>query len=125
MHPRVRKLRHMSQQPVGIIPQWSLADRMRKAREVTGLDQTEFGERIGASRATVSNAERGNTTPSRLVIRAWALGSGVPLVWLETGNAPTDDGGSDQAPRTGLEPVTLCTAVRDNIVRVDFTRAAA
>ena len=98
----------MSQQAAGIIPQWSLADRMRKAREVTGLDQAEFGDRIGVSRGTVSNAERGNVSPSRLVIRAWALGSGVPLQWLETGKAPDEPGPGEEAPRPGLEPGTLC-----------------
>lgn len=74
----------------GIIPEFTRGDRLRRARELTGMDQTEFANHIGASRGTVSNAER-NKRPSNLVMRAWSLGSGVPLVWLETGKAPEDD----------------------------------
>ncbi|MGD7734145.1 helix-turn-helix domain-containing protein, partial [Propionibacteriaceae bacterium G57] len=71
---------------VGMVPVWTLADRMRKAREVTGLDQQAFSEELGVSRSTVSNAERGKVQPSRLLVAAWAMRSGVPLVWLETGS---------------------------------------
>ena len=107
--PKMRKLKHMSQQLVGSIPEWSLADRMRKAREITGLDQSAFGEELGVSRATVSNAERGRTSPSRLLMRAWALRSGVPLQWLETGKDPRPDGGpngglTDQRTRRDSNP---------------------
>ena len=108
----MRKLPHMtSQQAFGIIPEFQLKDRMRLAREVTRLDQAGFAERLGISRATVSNVERGATNPSKLVIRAWALATGVSRPWLETGETPTGndpDGGLENvAPPTGLEPVTL------------------
>lgn len=69
----------------GIIPTFTLADRLRKARELTGLDQAPFAELAGVSRTTVSNAEQPGHRTSRLVIRAWATASGVSLDWLATG----------------------------------------
>lgn len=78
----------MSIQPEFVIPQFNLADRLRKAREITGLDQAEFADELGVSRGTVSNNERGTVAPRQIVLKAWALRTGVPLKWLETGEAP-------------------------------------
>lgn len=75
----------------GIIPQWTLGDRLRKARELTGLTQVQFAEELGLSRATVNNSEMGKTTPRRPVIMLWAMGTGVPMEWLETGKIPEND----------------------------------
>ena len=86
----------MSTQPAGIVPSFTLADRLRKARELTGLEQLEFADEIGISRASVSNAERGVTRPIKVTLKAWALRSGVDFAWLTTGIAggtkPTDYG---------------------------------
>lgn len=92
----------------GTVPQWTLADRLRKAREHTGLEQQEFGELIGVSRATVSNYERGITTNIRRpMLLAWSLGTGVPLQWLSDGTEPTPgDGGDGGVPPAGFEPAT-------------------
>jgi transcriptional regulator with XRE-family HTH domain len=63
-------------------PQWSIGDRLRKAREDAALDQRELAERAGISRATVSNAERGVGTPNTATLRVWAAATGVSLAWL-------------------------------------------
>lgn len=72
------------------MPSWSLADRLRKAREDCGLDQRELAHRAGISRATVSNAERGVGTPNTATLRVWAAATGVSLAWLvdELATAP-------------------------------------
>ena len=98
-------------QAPGIVPQFTQSDRLRKAREVTGLDQGQFAEVAGISRQTVSNYESGAREPRGLYLRAWAEASGVNLLWLETGEAPSDDD-SDEASGTdvrskGLEPPTF------------------
>lgn len=74
----------------GNVPQWTITDRLRKARELTGLDQGEFASDIGASRGTVSNYERGSKSHKRSVLMTWAMRSGVPLEWLLTGQATPD-----------------------------------
>ncbi len=70
----------------GIVPEFTQADRLRKAREMTGLDQSQFAAEMGVSRQTVSNYEQGNTKPRRIVLKAWALASNVALPWLEHGD---------------------------------------
>ena len=72
----------------GMIPQWTLSDRLRKAREVTHMDQVAFAEHIGISRQSVSAAESGRSTPRELTIRAWAMATGVSLDWLRDGETP-------------------------------------
>jgi transcriptional regulator with XRE-family HTH domain len=67
------------------VPEWSVADRLRKAREVAGMDQAELAERAGLSRATVSNAERGVGIPQRATLLVWALATGVDQDWLMQG----------------------------------------
>lgn len=72
-------------------PVWSVADRLRKARESAGLDQRELAERAGISRQTVSNAERGAGHPQRATLRVWAMATGVPLEWLLEGDKPATE----------------------------------
>ena len=94
----------MTQQTMSsLIPEFTVADRLRKAREVTGLDQTQFAAEIDVSRGTVSNYEQGRTNVRRIVLKAWALRSGVPIEWIETGAVgPQDDGGgAAERPRQG------------------------
>lgn len=46
-----------------VIPEWTLADRLRKAREMAELDQAQMADRIGVSRRSVINYEKANTDP--------------------------------------------------------------
>lgn len=86
---RVAYLGHMTTQTHHHIPEWTMGDRLRKAREEAGLDQAALAEALGVSRATISNHEvgTGKRGTSRMMIRAWALATGVPAEWIETGNA--------------------------------------
>lgn len=93
-----------TQAGTGLIPEWTVADRLRKAREATGMDAREFAEHVGISRNTVSNYENGKTTRiNRPMLAAWSMATGVPIQWLETGTAPTqpepDGGGSVECTR--------------------------
>ena len=125
----------MSTQSVGIIPEFQLKDRMRLAREITRLDQSDFAERVGISRATVSNVERGATKPSKLVVRAWALATGVQLRWLETGETPTGsdpDGGGEWAhwgsnpePTGSLSGLVVPLTMASRPMLLDTDRRAA
>ena len=85
------------------IPTFTLADRLRKARELTGLDQRNFAERTGITRTTVVNYEKGYRTPRIIYIRAWANATGVDVRWLETGEAPSVNEGDVGVHSEGFE----------------------
>jgi transcriptional regulator with XRE-family HTH domain len=91
-----------------LVPEWTQADRMRKAREIRGLSQTEFAEATGLSRRTVVRVESGEKVPGVKEFNLWKMATGVSRAWLETGNAPVGqgpDGGGVVHP-LGLEPRT-------------------
>ena len=69
------------------IPVWTLADRMRRAREHAGLEQRELAAKVGISRATVSNAERGVVVPRTATVQGWAKECGVDLGVAADGSA--------------------------------------
>lgn len=84
-----------------LVPEWSLGDRLRKARSLTGMTVAEFAEHIGVSDRTINNAEGDKRAVRRITLNAWALATGVSLDWLETGKAtgsgPPDPGQPDDA----------------------------
>lgn len=41
------------------IPQWTLGDRLRKAREWAGMNQTQLAEQLQMSRLTIGRMETG------------------------------------------------------------------
>lgn len=100
---------HMTNAPAGgIVPDFTRGDRLRKAREITGLDQRRFAEQLGVSHGTVANAENDRSVRD-ITIRMWALVTGVDLGWLQTGEAPhpgDGDGSSAEVRHQGLEPRT-------------------
>lgn len=98
----------------GRIPQFTLGDRLRKAREQAGVGVDEFASEIGVSRNTVTNYEKDHVKPRKIVMKAWALRTGVPIFWLETGIAPTPSPSGDEIGASpdnvrskGLEPPTF------------------
>ena len=102
----------MSIQTAGTVPTFTLSDRLRKAREHAGLEQAELADKIGVSRNTIGNAERGQRSVRKIVVNAWAMATGVSRHWLETGQAPPELGGpADLASYTARdsnpEPIDL------------------
>jgi transcriptional regulator with XRE-family HTH domain len=68
------------------IPAFTIADRIRKAREVAGLDQHQLADVTGIARSTISNYERGSTKPSRAYVKSIGLATGVDHRWIWTGD---------------------------------------
>jgi transcriptional regulator with XRE-family HTH domain len=66
----------------GVIPQWTVPDKIRKAREYAGLSQQELADRLSVTRTSVINWERGHTRPLRLILRLLAAETGVDEQWL-------------------------------------------
>ena len=69
----------------GADPQWTMADRLKKARLLTGLEQEPFADLVGMVRGTVSNYETGKTKPRRIYLEKIAEVTGVTVHWLLTG----------------------------------------
>ena len=77
----------------GDIPVFTIGDRLRKARELTGLSQGDFAAEIDISPRSVSNYESEAVAPKRLVLKAWAMRTGVPFEWIVNGDInPGNDG---------------------------------
>lgn len=75
----------------GDIPQFTIGDRLRKARKHAGLDIDQMAELLGFSDKTVRNYENEATPIKRASISAWALATGVPFEWLLTGEVQRPD----------------------------------
>ena len=107
----------MTTQPVqgGAIPPVEIRHRLRIAREHAHLDQGDLADRMGVARNTVSRAEAGAVAPRKIVVRMWALATGVDEHWLATGEAknessppPNGDGLPEGGePPAGFEPATF------------------
>lgn len=82
------------------VPEFDIHDRLRKARELSGLDRAALADEIGVSRNTIGNYEgRATSHLKPIVLRQWALRTGVPYQWLLTGEGSRHDRGPDGLPR--------------------------
>ncbi len=86
-----------------LVPEFDLADRMRKALRTSGVGSMEMADYLGVTRATVSNWINGHVKPSLQSLRLWAMRTGVDFDWLRTGEDPhqleADEGVSAMLPR--------------------------
>jgi transcriptional regulator with XRE-family HTH domain len=85
--------------PTNEPPEWTIGDRCRKARRAAGIEARELAVTLGVSPNTISNYENDRFDPkkARRTLISWALATGVPLAWLETG--ATDTPQEEQPPR--------------------------
>lgn len=67
----------------GVVPEWTIGDRLRKAREHAGLTQAAAARTLGISRQSIARYESGDREPPRPVVMSWALVMGVSLDWLQ------------------------------------------
>lgn len=90
------------------IPQWTLGDRLRKARQATGLSREEFADQILVSERTVANYETGATThPKKLILQQWAEATDVPYWWLVGDQEPAVVGGRRSGCTYGADVIDL------------------
>jgi len=84
--PRHAYALDMTAQPVGIgyAPEWTLGDRLRKARKQTGMTQRAFAELIGEEPSRYAQWEADNNRPRHLVDVAQNIEghTGVSAAWL-------------------------------------------
>lgn len=66
--------------------EFTIADRLRKAREHIGADQKAFAALTGISRGTIGNYESADySTRKKYILAQWAMATGVSPEWIETG----------------------------------------
>lgn len=80
------------------LPEFETRHRMSLALEYADKSVNEIARELGISRTTVSNYMHGRTQPRRSDLMAWALVTGVPLDWLETGKSDSASLGPDDDP---------------------------
>ncbi|EOM74367.1 XRE family transcriptional regulator [Rhodococcus rhodnii] len=70
----------------GIIPEWDVADRMRKAMRVAGLPTGVMADRLGVSRESVGRWINGRVNPSLDTLNRWSEVTGVSYAWIRFGD---------------------------------------
>jgi Predicted transcriptional regulators len=91
------------------VPEFTIGDYLRKAREHAGLEQAELARDIGISRQTVTNYEKGYVRPRKATVMAWAMRCGVPPTWILSKGAESprpEDPNGGTVRHQGLEPRT-------------------
>ena len=68
-----------------------MKDRLKKLRKSNSLTQTEFADRIGATRAMIASYEGGAVVPSDSILKLISKEFGVSYIWLKTGEGPMED----------------------------------
>ena len=82
-------------------PELPQAARLHLARYLAGLDMQELAEATGISRSTIRNYESltWNRPRNPAYLRLWAMATGVPLSWLQTGTVPGPGDGQTHLDR--------------------------
>lgn len=111
----------------GVVPEWTLKDRLRKAREHAGLTQDAMARRAHLSRRTIASYELGETTPGWPALCVWAMSTGVMLEWLEHGEVAAEKADNRQvlgsSPSAGAR-TAVELAMRRRVPRLPETAAA-
>jgi transcriptional regulator with XRE-family HTH domain len=68
----------------GMIPEWTLGDRLRKARQIAGLSQRQIAAAIGERASTYAMWEADSAFPRDLETRVERISAvtGVSALWL-------------------------------------------
>lgn len=69
----------------------SLSERIKAVRKAAGLNQKDFGTKIGIGMSAVSLLESGTNNPSDQTLRLICSEFGISRRWLETGDGEMID----------------------------------
>ena len=112
------------------LPEWDLADRLRKSLEHRGLKVEDMAEFLEVHPNTVHNWLGRRAKPQATAVRVWAMRVDLPYEWVAHGIEPPEKGdeggytnGDDGAPAPGLEPGTLWLTDRPLTTRDILTSA--
>lgn len=99
-------------------------ERIKTIRKRSSLNQTEFAERIGASRDKVASYETGRVVPSDSILKLISKEFGISYAWLKTGEGPMedpmpDDGSLDRLTETYRSLPDRLRSLVDALVEMD------
>ena len=99
-------------------------ERIKTIRKRSSLNQTEFAERIGASRDKVASYETGRVVPSDSILKLMSKEFGISYAWLKTGEGPMedpmpDDGSLDRLTETYRSLPDRLRSLVDALVEMD------
>lgn len=81
---------------------FDLPDRMRRALKISGIAAQDMATELGVTPSSVSRWLGGRgAPPKRSFLIAWSSITGVPLEWLETGQAPGEPAAPPSMPAAG------------------------
>lgn len=75
-------------------PTWTFQDRLRKAREHAGLNQSALAEKLDVAPGTIQRWENGVRNPSKKSLAALAETTGVSLAWFHQDDATQPSAGT-------------------------------
>lgn len=84
-------------------------ERIKQIRKSSGLTQSEFADRLKASRDKIASYETGRVIPTDTTLNLISKEFGVSYVWLKTGEGPMEDPSSD------LDTVAKLSGVYQNL----------
>lgn len=68
------------------IPTWTFGDKLRKARDIAGLDQKTFAAQIGITSSSLAAYETGRTSPrfdkAPSIAKSVQMLVGIPYQWF-------------------------------------------
>ena len=100
---------------IGLIPEWTFADRLRKARHaVPGLTQRRIADQIGVTPQAYSQWEAGNNQPRDIVDVARKVEgvTGVSATWLLGFDGPRPGDGKSVMHRRNGQSTGIVREVR-------------
>jgi transcriptional regulator with XRE-family HTH domain len=81
----------------GRVPDWTVGDRLRKARRAASISSGSMADNLGVTRQTIAAYESDRSPINRRTMIAWAFVCGVPLEWLSDGLCPPGDSNPEPA----------------------------
>ena len=86
-----------------------MKERIKAIRKRSGLNQTDFGSRIGATQAMLTSYETGRVIPPEPTLKLICKEFNISYAWLKTGEGPMEDPSSD------LDTVAKLSGVYQNL----------
>ena len=83
------------------IPEWTVGERLRKAREDSGLSQEDLGREISVSKRQIVYYENNSKTPKHGEFLLWQMITRVPAEWLKTGAEQSNNIDPDNGSHLG------------------------